>query len=78
MIDLRIDYGKRQRDRADYLHLSRRAYGKYGTDHSRISAERLSDLADFHHTSVDYLSERTDDPRPYPRKRGRECGACDW
>ena len=46
--------------------VSQRTYGYYETGDRCIPPEILVKLADFHSTSVDYLLEHTDDPRPYP------------
>ena len=42
---------------------------RYENDERQIPTEILSSLADFHHTSVDYLIGRTDQRKPYPLPR---------
>lgn len=40
---------------------------KYEVGIRTATAQNLIILADYFHTSVDYLLDRTDDPKPYPR-----------
>lgn len=63
--NLREDMDLTQTDIATYLHISQRTYSRYENDERSIPIEILSKLADFHHTSVDYLIGRTDNKRPY-------------
>lgn len=63
---LREDKDLTQTDIANYLHISQRTYSRYENDERAIPIEILSSLADYHHTSVDYLIGRTDNPIPYP------------
>jgi transcriptional regulator with XRE-family HTH domain len=58
-----------QAEIAEILHCSQRVYSNYERGDIDIPTEVLRILARFHNTSVDYLLELTDDPRPYPRKR---------
>lgn len=64
----REDLDLTQQELADYLHLTRSAYSNYENDIRDIPVEVLSALADFYHTTVDYLIGRTDGPRPYHTK----------
>ncbi len=70
--NLRLDYDYRQRDLADYLKLTRSTYSNYENGIREIPIEVLRDIADFYHTSVDYLIGRTDEPAPYPPQRNRD------
>lgn len=63
--NLREDKDLTQTEMASYLHLSQRAYSYYETGAHAIPVEILSMLADFHHTSIDYLVGRTDCKKPY-------------
>lgn len=65
--DLREDRDLTQQELANYLKISRSAYQNYESGVRGISIEILSKIADFHHTSVDYLIERTNQKEPYPR-----------
>ena len=65
----REDKDMTQTEIARVLHCSQRVYSNYERGDIDIPTEVLRALALFHGTSVDYLLELTDDPRPYPRKR---------
>ena len=67
--DLREDRDLSQTTVAKILHMSQTGYSKYETGENDIPTHVLIDLADFYHTSVDYLLNLTDDKRPYPRKK---------
>lgn len=64
--NLREDNDLTQTDMAKYLHLTQRTYSYYETGERNIPVEILSKLADYHHTSVDYLIGRTNYKQPYP------------
>ena len=64
--NLREDKDLTQNDIAKYLNISQRTYSRYENDERAIPIEILSKLADFHHTSVDYLINRTNIKTPYP------------
>ena len=67
--DVREDSDKRQQDIADYLGIHRTMYRRYETGETDIPARHLITLADFYKTSVDYILGRTNETRPYPKKR---------
>lgn len=67
--DLREDREYSQQMLAQILNVRQNTYSQYETQARQIPLELLCRLADFYHTSVDYILERTDDPRPYPPKR---------
>ena len=64
--NLREDLDLTQAEIAEYLHVSQRTYSRYENSQRSIPIEILAKLADFHHTSVDYLIGRTDVKQPYP------------
>ena len=64
--DLREDKDLSQTEIAKILDITQRTYSRYENDERQIPTEILSSLADFHHTSVDYLIGRTDQRKPYP------------
>lgn len=64
--NLREDLDMTQTEIANVLNISQRSYSRYENDERSIPIEVLSDLADFHETSVDYLIGRTDVKKPYP------------
>ena len=66
---LRVDNDKTQQELADFLNLTRSAYSNYENNIREIPIEVLSGIADFWNTSVDYLLDRTDEKKPYPRKK---------
>lgn len=64
--NLREDKDLTQTNIANYLNISQRTYSRYENDERAIPIEILSQLADYHHTSVDYLIGRTDTKKAYP------------
>lgn len=66
--DLREDRDLSQTTVAKILHMSQTGYSKYETGENDIPTHVLINLADFYHTSVDYLLDRTDQKKAYPRK----------
>lgn len=66
--DLREDHDLYQKDLADYLHCSQVAYSHYELGKRDIPTNILIQLANFYHTSIDYLLNQTDEKQPYPKK----------
>ena len=64
--DLREDADLTQNQVAYYLNMSQTGYSKYETGENDIPTHVLISLADFYHTSVDYLLDRTDQKKAYP------------
>ena len=58
--ELREEMNLTQETLAEYLNISQRAYSRYETGERGISVEALARLADYYHTSTDYLINRTD------------------
>ena len=65
---LREDKDHTQEYMAQLLHVNQRTYSRYETGEHAIPLEQLCRIADFHNVSVDYLLDRTDTRKPYPRK----------
>lgn len=65
--NLREDLDMTQTELANVLNISQRTYSRYENAERSIPIEVLSDLADFHKTSIDYLIGRTNEKRAYPR-----------
>ena len=65
--DLREDNDLTQEELSKFLNISQVAYSYYEIDKRSIPIETLSKLADFYHTSVDYLLYRTDELKPYKK-----------
>lgn len=66
--DLREDRDLNQTQMAEQLNLNQRTYSRYENADSMIPIDVLISIADFHNVSIDYLLERTDVPKRYPRK----------
>lgn len=58
--DLREDSDKTQQDIADYLNMHRSVYRRYETGEREIPVWALDKLADYYHTSTDYILGRND------------------
>ena len=65
---LREDNDLTQTQIAQMLGMSQTGYSKYETGENDLPTQVLIRLADFYHTSVDYLLGRTDITTPYPTK----------
>ena len=61
--DLREDKDLTQTQMGEVLSCSQRVYSNYERGDIDIPTTTLCKLADFHHVSVDYLLERTDNPK---------------
>lgn len=59
---IREDNDIRQREVAEYLHISQNTYSQYETGVIALTADVLIRLAEYYHCSVDYLLDRTNDP----------------
>lgn len=62
--DLRDDADKTQKEIADYLNMHRSVYRRYESGERELPVWALVKLADYYHTSTDYLLGRTNDPTP--------------
>ncbi len=67
--DLREDRDLRQKDIADYLQCTQVSYSYYELGKRDIPTDVLLKLADYYHTSVDYLLGKTDVKSPYPKSK---------
>lgn len=68
---LREDHDMTQKQIAERLNIAQSGYSCY-EQKENIPTDMLLKLADFYHTSVDYLLGKTDEPRPYPPSGGRK------
>ena len=68
--DLREDRDLSQSEIAEAIGISQRKYSYLETGQQPWTDEILIRIADFYHTSVDYLLKRTDNPEPYSHKKG--------
>ena len=62
---LREDHDLTQKQLSSLLNISQVAYSYYELEKRSIPLELLSKLADFYETSIDYLTCRTDERKPY-------------
>ena len=69
--DLREDHDLLQKDLAQLLQCTQVCYSNYETGKRDIPTETLIRLAEFYHTSIDYLLGRTDRKEPYPESVDR-------
>lgn len=61
--ELRKESGKSQTETAKLLNMSQTGYSKYETGENDLPTAILIKLADFYNVSVDYLLNRTDEPK---------------
>ena len=66
---LRKNHNLYQRDLAIYLNRSQVAYSRYELGTRDIPTEVLIALAEYYHTSIDYLLGQTDVKTPFPCKK---------
>lgn len=66
---LREDRDLTQSDMAEVLNISQSTYSDYELGKINIPIISLRKLSEYFQTSVDYILELTDDPRPYPRRK---------
>jgi len=69
--DLREDRDLLQKDVAKLLGISQTVYSRYERGFQTIPVAHLIKLADYYHTSTDYILGRTANPAPYEEKRGK-------
>lgn len=60
--DLREDSDKTQQEVADYLNMHRSVYRRYESGEREIPVWAIIKLAEFYHTSTDYILGLTDNP----------------
>ncbi|MFY9174966.1 MAG: helix-turn-helix transcriptional regulator [Peptococcia bacterium] len=66
---LRQDNDLTQAQVAEYLNIHQTTYSDYELGNLNIPIPVLDKLANLFETSVDYLVERTDEKKPYPKKK---------
>ena len=66
--DLREDHDLTQKELSEAINVTQRSYSYYERGDHMIPLEVLCRLAEYYHTSVDYLLELTGNPKPYPPK----------
>lgn len=53
---------------AEYLSIHQTTYSVYELGNLNIPVQVLDKIADLFETSIDYLANRTDEKKPYPKK----------
>ena len=67
--NLREDHDLTQQQVAEYLNVKQNTYSQYEIGVLNYPIDVLCRLADLYQVSVDYLLGRTDEKKPYPRKK---------
>ena len=65
--DLRDDADLTQKDIADYLHIKQNTYSQYENGQRQLPIAMLIALAEYYHTSTDYILRLTDEKKPYSK-----------
>ena len=65
--ELREDSDIKQLAIADLLKITRQQYSLYETGKRTIPVNYIKILANFYHTSCDYILEETDETKPYKK-----------
>ena len=60
---IREDRDIRQKELAKYLNVSQNTYSQYETGVISLTAEVLIKLSDYYDVSIDYLLDRTNNPK---------------
>lgn len=66
---LREEFGLSQQKVSEILYISQVTYSYYEIGKRGIPLEILSKLADYYNVSLDYLTCRTNERKPYPRNK---------
>jgi len=61
--EIRVDNDIKQKEIVSYLNVSQNTYSQYETGVISLTAEILIKLSDFYNVSIDYLLDRTNDPK---------------
>lgn len=70
--DLREDNDLMQKEVANIINTTQQQYSKYEIGIRLIPIDKISILADYYETSVDYILGRTNIKEPYPRKKEKK------
>lgn len=65
--EIREDHDLYQKDIAIILGVTQQQYNKYELGINSIPLEKINILADYYKTSIDYLTCRTDERKPYSK-----------
>ncbi len=67
--NMREDKDLTQVQMAEYLNIHQTTYSDYELGNLNIPLPVLGKIADLFGTSIDYLVNRTDEKKPYPRQK---------
>ena len=67
--NLREDKDMNQTQMAEQLNINQRTYSRYENSDSMMPLDILVQIADFHNVSIDYLLERPDVRKRYPKRK---------
>ena len=67
--DLREDADLTQSRLAEFLHIKQNTYSQYENGQRQIPIDVLIKLAEYYHTSIDYLVGITDVKKAYPKSK---------
>ena len=67
--EVREDKDLLQKDVAKVLNIKQQQYSEYEIGKRLIPINYLSELADFYNVSIDYLLNKTDVRKPYPKNK---------
>lgn len=67
--NMREDKDMTQSQMAQYLNIHQTTYSDYEIGNLNIPVQILEKIADLFGTSIDYLVNRTDEKKPYARKK---------
>jgi len=67
--NMREDKDMTQAQMAAYLSIHQTTYSDYEIGNLNIPVQVLGRIADLFGTSIDYLVNRTDEKKPYPKKK---------
>ncbi len=67
--EIREDKDLLQKDVANVLHIKQQQYSEYEIGKRLIPINYLSELADYYQVSIDYLLNKTDERKPYPKSK---------
>lgn len=65
--ELREDNDLTQEECAKIAYISKNSYIRYENDERVPTMDTLIFLADYYRTSIDYITKRTNEIKPYPR-----------
>ena len=65
--EIRNEFQKTQKQLAEHLHIKQNTYSQYENGQRQLPIDILIQLAEYYHTSTDYLLGLTEVEIPYPK-----------